>query len=194
MLHHAIGHITRLLNGYLKGVFDLPQDVAVMSGILDQDGSLETQIHNKLVVSLVNIEKEQAPAAFIRHSSKETGLTSIGFSPIHLNAYVLVSAYYPGSNYSEALKFISYAALFFQGNPIFTHENSPDLDVNIEKIVMDIENLNLRDLSSLWSVISGRYLPSIVYKMRIITLDSRGIGKQVTSLTDVDSSAGFSDR
>ncbi|SCY15396.1 DUF4255 domain-containing protein [Desulfoluna spongiiphila] len=194
MLHHAIEHITGSLNGYLRGVFDLPQDVAVMSGILDQDGSIEAQIHNKLVVSLVNIEKEQVPAAFIRQGSKETGLTNIGFPPIHLNAYVLVSAYFPGSNYAEALKFISYAALFFQGNPVFTRENSPELNGDIEKLVMDIENLNLRDLSSLWSVISGRYLPSIVYKMRIITIDSRGIGKQVTSLSGVDSSAGQSHR
>jgi len=188
MLHHAMQHITASLNRYLKGRFDLPQDVAVMSGILDQDGAVETQIHNKLVVSLVNLEKEQVPAAFIRHGSEETGLTSIGFPPIHLNAYLLVSAYFPGSNYAEALKFISYAALFFQGNPVFTRENSPDLEGDIEKIVMDIENLNLRDLSSLWSVVSGRYLPSIVYKMRIITLDSRGIGKQVTELSGTDPS------
>lgn len=188
MLHHAMQHITASLNRYLKGRFDLPQDVAVMSGILDQDGAVETQIHNKLVVSLVNLEKEQVPAAFIRHGSEETGLTSMGFPPIHLNAYLLVSAYFPGSNYAEALKFISYAALFFQGNPVFTRENSPDLEGDIEKIVMDIENLNLRDLSSLWSVVSGRYLPSIVYKMRIITLDSRGIGKQVTELSGTDPS------
>ncbi|VFQ45369.1 DUF4255 domain-containing protein [Desulfoluna butyratoxydans] len=188
MLHHAMQHITASLNRYLRGRFDLPQDVAVMSGILDQDGAVETQIHNKLVVSLVNLEKEQVPAAFIRESSRETGLTSIGFPPIHLNAYLLVSAYFPGSNYAEALKFISYAALFFQGNPVFTRENSPDLEGDIEKIVMDIENLNLRDLSSLWSVVSGRYLPSIVYKMRIITLDSRGIGKQVTELSGTDPS------
>jgi len=191
MLHHAIGYITRSLNGYLKGVLDLSEDVAVMSGLVGPDGYVLAQIHDKLAVSLVNIEKEPIPATFTRHSSKETGITGIGFPPLHLNAYVLISAYYPGSNYSEALKFISYAALFFQGKPIFTHENAPGLNGDIEKIVMDVENLNLRDLSRLWCAVSGRYHPSILYKMRMITIDSKGITKRVAGTAGVDSSAGF---
>lgn len=191
MLHHAIGHITRCLNGYLKGLFDLPEDVAVISGIVEQDGSVESQIHNKLVVTLVNIEKEPVPSTFARHGSGGAGISTLGFPPLHLNAYVLISANYPGTNYGEALKFISYAALFFQGNPIFSHENMPDMDDGIEKIVMDIENLNLRDVSSLWGVISGKYLPSILYKMRMITVDSHGVGKRVVNLSGVDASTGF---
>ena len=191
MLHHAMGHITAALNGYLKGQFDLPEDVAVISGILDQDGSVASQIHNKLVVSLVNIEKDPLPSTFTRHSALETGLTTVGFPPLHLNAYVLISAHYPGGNYMEGLKFISHAALFFQGNPIYTHANAPDLYEGIEKIVMDMENLHLRDMSSLWSVLSGRYLPSILYKMRMITMDAGGVTKQVSSTKGVDNTSGF---
>lgn len=191
MIHHAMGDITRYLNGYLKGIFDLPEDVAVISGIVGQDGAVEAQVHNKLVVSLVNIEKEQIPSTFTRHSSGDTGITSIGFPPLHLNVYVLISANYPGINYAEALKFISYTALFFQGNPVFTHEKMPDLNENLGKITMDIENLNLRDLSSLWSIVSGKYLPSILYKMRMIILDSRDISKRVLDMTAVDSTSGF---
>lgn len=191
MIHDAVGHITRYLNLYLKGLFNLPEDAAVVAGLVEQDGSVEPHVHNKLVVSVVNIEKEALPATFSRSASSDNTLATIGFPPIHLNVYLLISANYPGKNYTEALKFISHAALFFQGNPIFTHENTPDMAPSLSKITMDIENLNMRDLSSLWSVVSGKYLPSILYKMRMITLDSREIKAQVHTMVEADNRSGF---
>lgn len=191
MIHQAVEHITRYLNLYLKSLFDLPEDVAVVAGLVEQDGSVEAHVANKLVVSVVNIEKEALPSTFSRSTSSDHAITTIGFPPVHLNVHLLISANYPGKNYTEALKFISYAALFFQGNPIFTHENTPDMSDDLSKITMEIENLNMRDLSSLWSVISGKYLPSILYKMRMITLDSREIKAQVRTMTGADNSSGF---
>jgi len=40
-----------------------------------------------------------------------------------------------------------------------THQNTPDLDNRIDKLTMDIENLNIKDLSSMWTILSGKYLP-----------------------------------
>ena len=193
MIHDAVQHITKYLNLYLKSLFDLPEDVAVVAGLVEQDGSVEAQVFNKLVVSVVNIQKEAASSTFshAHTTSPANTVVTVGFPPVHLNIHLLISANYPGKNYAEALKFISYAALFFQGNPVFTHENTPDMAPSLSKLTMEIENLNMRDLSSLWSITSGKYLPSILYKLRMVTLDSRVIKGQVPAMTQADSQSGF---
>ena len=84
----------------------------------------------------------------------------------------MVAACFNGGNYPEALKLISHAVSYFQRQPYFDHQNSPDLDKRISKLALDIENLNVQDLSSLWGVLSGKYLPSVLYKVRMVSFDS----------------------
>ena len=179
MIHHAVGHIVRQLNTYLKGQFDLPEDVAVLSGLVEQDGAVDPRIYNKLVFTLVNVEKEAFSSPCVREMPSLGGRVTVRSAPLHLAVLLLVSANFPGTNYEEALKFISHAALFFQGNPVFTRENAPDLPPGIERLTLEIENLEIRDLSSLWSILSGKYLPSIQYRMRLVTLDPQMIRKEV---------------
>ena len=149
-----------------------------VSSILEQDGTLVPNINNKLVLFLVNIEKDTSAGQQPNGAGLLGGARGVGYPPVHLNLYVMIAAHFPGRNYREALKFVSGAIAFFQGNPVFTHQNSPDLDRRIQRLVMDIENLSLQDLSHLWGVLSGKYLPSVLYKMRMVTVDSgdlRGI-------------------
>ena len=53
----AINHIASHANQYLMRAFDLHEDVVVVSDILEQDDTVATYVDNKIVVSLVNIEK-----------------------------------------------------------------------------------------------------------------------------------------
>ena len=64
MIHQAVEHVTRYLNLYMKSLFNPPEDVAVVAGLVEQDGSVEPHVHNKLVVGVVNIEKEALPSTF----------------------------------------------------------------------------------------------------------------------------------
>jgi hypothetical protein len=57
MIDTAINHIASNENQYLMRAFDLHEDVVVVSNILEQDGAVATHVDNKIVVSLVNIEK-----------------------------------------------------------------------------------------------------------------------------------------
>ena len=67
----------------------------------------------------------------------------------------------------------------FQRNPVFDHQNTPDLDRRIYQLALDIENLNAKDLSSLWSILSGKYLPSILYKVRMLSFAADDIKAQI---------------
>ena len=95
----------------------------------------------------------------------------------------MFTSYFSGNNYQEGLKFISSTISYFQSQPVFDHSNSPGLSGNIDRLILDIENLNMSDLSSLWSILSGKYLPSIMYKVRMVTYDSGAVIKQSSALT-----------
>jgi len=187
MVDSALNHITAQLNQFLKNMFDLTEDVVVLSNILEQDGNVGPQVNNKLVLFLVNIEKDAVPGRINNGSLVGSGRAVESYPPIFLNLYVMVAAHF--NKYSEALKFISNAIGFFQRRPLFDHQNSPDLDRRIDRLVLDIENLDIKDLSTLWGVLSGKYLPSILYKVRMVTFDSGDIKTQIPTFKQPQTSA-----
>ena len=182
MIDAAITHIAKELNQYLKRSFALSEDIVVVSNILEQDGTVAAHVNNKVVVFLVNIEKDSVPFRPMGGVSGAIDRTLMSSPPIFLNLYLMFAGYFSGSNYQEGLKFISTTIGFFQGQPMFDHHNSPDLDNNIDKLILDIENLDMRDLSTLWGVLSGHYLPSVLYKVRMISIDSGAVRREITSV------------
>jgi hypothetical protein len=173
MIYAAVSHISSQLNQFMRRSFDLAEDVVVMSNILEQDGTLAPNINNKLVVSLVNVTKETTPV----RSPQAGNLTKIATAPppLFMNLYVMIAAHFSAGNYAESLKFLSNTVSFFQRQPMFDHQSTPDLDRRIDKLVLDIENLDTQDLSSLWGILSGKYLPSVLYRVRMVCFDTNDI-------------------
>ncbi len=188
MINAAVSHITSCLNQYLKNTFDLNENIVETANLLDQDGSVATNVSDKLVVSLVNIEKDKTFNNFVTSSPTSTKNAITRYPPLNLNFYLMFAAHFSSKNYDEALKFLSHTISFFQKNPVFNRQNTPDLDSCIEKLLLDIENLSIRDLSSLWSILSGKYLPSVLYKVRMVTFNSDDIVARVPISTDLETS------
>ena len=112
--------------------------------------------------------------------------STVSNPPIYVNLYLMFASYFSGSNYQEGLKFISNTIHYLQGQSVFDQHNSPQLDPNINKLVMDIHNLDITDLSNLWGVLSGKYLPSVLYKVRMVTVDTNAVKDQVPAITKTD--------
>jgi hypothetical protein len=188
MIDTSITVIADRLNQYLRNAFDLPEDVVVVSNILEQDGTVAPHIDNKIVAFLVNIEKDSSVGN--RSGQRYTGAirNPSGYPPLRLNLYLMFAASFGGKNYPESLKFISNTISFFQRSPVFDHQTTPELDRRVDKLVLDMENISFRDLSSLWGVLSGKYLPSVLYKVRMLTFDSSDIKGAIPSLRETDSS------
>jgi hypothetical protein len=175
MLEAAIGLLAAQLNQALRGAFQLSEDLVVVTNLVGVDGSAPVSAANKLVIFLANIEREtmvasQGMRAAVGGGDRDSVAQT---SPaVHLNLMLMFAANFGGGKYTEALKFISATIAFFQGRSLFDHHNSPDLDPRIERIVLDMENLNVAELSNLWGILGGKYVPSILYRVRMITFDS----------------------
>jgi len=170
--------------------FGLNEDVVVVSNILEQDGTVATHVNNKIVVSLVNIEKESVPLNNVGHAPATAIRRTVSNPPIYVNLYLMFASYFSGGNYQEGLKFISNTIHYLQGQSVFDQHNSPELDRNISKLVMDIHNLDITDLSNLWGVLSGKYLPSVLYKVRMVTVDVGAVKDQIPSVTKPSATMG----
>lgn len=184
MIHAAISHLAFQLNQQLKSNFQLIEDMAVVSNLVELDGRVAQGATNKLVLTLANIEKDTLPSrqnASTRGRDDRILQTS---APLFVNIYVMLSANFGEGNYTEGLKYISHAIAFFQQYPMFDQLSSPGLDERIERLVLDIENLPMAELNNLWSLLGGRYLPSMYYKVRMMTIDARALTGQVPVITE----------
>ncbi len=178
MINLAIQLLAEQLDQHLRRIYDLTEDTVVVSNLLEVDGSVVPDINNKLVMFLANIEKDSVsvrPAGAQEWGERITQHNAA----LNFNLYVMMTANFAGNNYPEALKFLSSTISFFQRYPVFNHQTTPEMDKRIEKLVLDVENLSIQDLSNLWSSLGGKYMPSILYRVRMVTFDSDAVvGRQ----------------
>lgn len=186
MLEAAVGLIAAQLNQALRSAFQLSEDLVVVTSLVDVNGGAPVNATNKLVIFLANIERETVVAAHgVRAAVAGGDRDAIAqtSAAVHLNLMLMFAANFGGGKYTEALKFISATIAFFQGRARFDHHNSPDLDPRIERLVLDIENLSVAELANLWGILGGKYVPSVLYRMRMITIDSGQITHLVPRIT-----------
>jgi len=183
MIASAIDHIASELNLHLMRATGLNEDVVVVSNVLEQDSSVASHVNNKIVVSLVNIEKDSMPYSQLQANNGNASRSVVRNPPLYFNLYLMFASYFSGNNYQEGLKFISNTISYFQGQSVFDQQNSPELNSGIDKLILDIENLDINSLSNLWGILSGKYLPSVLYKVRMVTIDSNAVKTQTTSLS-----------
>jgi hypothetical protein len=179
MIAAAVGSIASQLNQSLRRSFRVAEDLVVVSNLTEPDGTPVSQVANKLALFLVNIERDAMPYPQGAGPASLAGRVAQRNAPVHLNLMLMFAATFSGSNYPEALKFISHTIAFFQSRPVLDHQNTPELDARIDRLVLDLENLTVTDLSNLWGILRGTYLPSVLYRMRMVTIDAGQLSGQV---------------
>lgn len=124
-----------------------------------------------IFMSLINVEENRVsrdPHNYLRNG------TEILLKNPAMNLYltVLFTSVRPEGGYGLALQGLQQVIGFFQNKYVFDHTNTTNLDPEIEKLILEMISLNLEQLQQLWSMLGGKYHPSVAYKMRMITIDS----------------------
>ena len=173
MIQNVIPIIGSQLNEYLKNSFGEIEDRVVVTSVANSSGASSIEIDNKIMITLINVEEEK----LIRN----TGYNQFGGTnpSIYINLYVLFAANFPENNYREGLRFLSAVIYFFQGQHTFNPQNTPSLPSEVEKITVEIINLEFAVLSNIWSMLGGKYLPSIVYKFRMLNFNQYAMNEEI---------------
>ncbi len=169
MIDSALTQVASQLNEFLRRHANVTYDIVKVTNLVELNGNVVPDTDNKMLLFLVNVERETASFT----AGPGRGATVARFAeatpPLHLNLAVMAAANFSGRHYPDALKFLSNTVSFFQRTPVFDHANTPDLDGRIDRLVLEIDSMDTNDLSNLWGILGGKYVPSILYKMRMVT-------------------------
>lgn len=178
MIDKALTFLLDELNRFLASRGPGGEPLAVLSSLSSPDGATPSGIDNKLVMTLLGIEKEGAAATAslpVRERTAAAGAGSAppGFArlaaPLPLNLNVIVAASF-GSQYREALKVLSAAIGFFQARPLYSPQNSPALPAGIDRLSVELVSCDMAMLGNVWTILGANALPSAMYKVRMLSV------------------------
>lgn len=188
MINNALKFICEELNKYLvtKNLEDPTfTDFVKLDNVTKaQDGTPgNTALQKNAIISLVNIEEDRVSKSQ-RNYEKINDRIHYANPKIHLNLYCLISVNH--TTYETSLKWLSYIIQFFQHKNVFDYQNSPKLyTYDLEKLVFDMHPLNFEQVNHLWGTLGGKYLPSVMYKIRVVVISEDHVDMEALPVTKI---------
>lgn len=140
-------------------------------------------VENSLVLSLVNIEEEHLAISKSR-VIREAHSSLYVSPPLHLNLYIIFSANI--NDYAESLKQLTWVLRFFQARDAFNKQNSPKLHEDIDLLHLKLHPINFEQAFSFWGAMGGKYIPSVLYKMRMVTIDQKVVTQDAPPIKEIE--------
>lgn len=178
--------IRQKLNEAFRNADPRNEDWVILSNIVDQEGQAYEQAKDKVVMFLANIKYETIISTYNPTVATKSSQYAMITPPLYIDLFLLFFANFNDKNYPEGLGVISKTISFFQQNPLFTRENLPGLDDEIDKLTFEMVNLEMTDLNYLMGMIGAKYLPSIYYKVRVIPFRSGAMRGQAPPVHGVE--------
>ncbi len=183
MLHTSLSFLTNELNEFLKLRTGTSDERVFLTSVATESSGLKIP-DKSLGLSLMNIEEERVFKDQKTSYVNKHGIAEHLNPEIKLNLYILISANFQDNDssntddYVEGLKQLSYAISFFQSKNVFTLDNSPGMmeyDADMIKLVVELYSYSFEQLYNFWTVVGAKYLPSVLYKVRLITFQERAV-------------------
>lgn len=196
MIDTALDFLTDEINAYLvlkNGPSTSVPFEIVLTNVATETGGWAIP-KRTLGLSLINIEEERVFKDQRTVFKNEAGDFEHYNPELKLNLYILISANFaigedgsPGTGiYSEGLKQLSYVISFFQGKNVFTPDNSPALEPTIQKLIVELYSGSFEQQYNFWTVVGAKYLPSVLYKVRMLIYQEKRLVDQQPPITSMD--------
>lgn len=189
MIDLALGLVVQRLNSHLTARYGVSDELVSIAPLVDAEGKPTADARNRLVIFLTNIAQDSTPRAA---AGSRGSVQMMQAQPIHLDIYFMLASAYDAETYSEGLKLISSALTYFQANPVMTPRNTPDMPQGLSQLSLDIANLKVEEMGQMWGNLGGRYVPSVMFKMRSVMIDAGAVSEVVPLITRPGQSASQS--
>jgi hypothetical protein len=162
MLDQVLTCLCGRLEQALQAAHGRSEAWVALAGPAEPDGSTSEALRNRIAVGLVALQ-ESAASAFNRPGSGEG--RQMAAPPLRLDAVIVIAAHFTGADYPLGLEMLSRVIVFFHGNPVFSHSDTPDLPPAIERLSVQFANLSLSDTALLLPP-AVRAMPFALYQVR----------------------------
>lgn len=176
MIDLVVKIVASELNEFFRLKFGIKEDRVIISNLVNQDGSPSVKDENRIILSLILIQEEKIVSYVNQGVSK----------PVYLNLYLLFSASFNEKLNTDALKFLTAVISFFQNKHTFNPQNTSNLSEGIDRLTFEITNQSIQEQSNLWSTLGAKYMPSILYKVRVIKIDENMLGPEIIDVSKSD--------
>lgn len=140
--------------------------------------------NNTIALSLLNIEEELSIRNATVQKQVIDGKVYKQDPAVNINLQIIFIANFQ-NDYINELNYITKVIEFFQQKPSFTATNTKGLDeLKIDTLTFKLNTLPLDEQHNIWSLIGSKYMPSVVYKIGMITIQN---DKQLTDTSIVKS-------
>lgn len=156
-----------------------------LSNVAWNDNENTTNTRNDVAdafITLVNVEEDrisQPQKKVIRRGADVEYMNP----KVYLNLYLLFSV--NATSYIESLKKLSLIIQFFQYTKVFTKNSNPSLPDDVDELIFDLYSLSFMDLNNLWGILGAKYLPSVVYKLRLVVISENFSEGSAPILTEI---------
>ena len=156
-----------LANQFAQNSFD--SFSVVVDKLVNRDGksTLDPRL-NQVVITLLDIQEER---------TVQRSRTSQPSAPYHLNLMLLLSVHEreeqrDQQDYLKGMEYLDAVLGFFQQYPTFTPLTHPNLPTSVQYLQFELANENLRENSYIWTMTGAKHAPSVLYKVRSVSLGS----------------------
>ncbi len=168
MIDQALQLVRDRLNDHLRVRFAVAEDLVSLSPLTDAEGKPALDARNRLALFLVNIARDPVP-----RGPRGQGVASVTQPlPLHMDVYFMVASGHDADLYPEGLKLVTAALMFFQSQPVFSPQTTPDMPQGLTQLTVEISNMALEEIGQIWSNLGSRYVPSVMFKMRSVMIDA----------------------
>ena len=187
MINETLKFISDEVNSYLSLKLGINTDPRLILGnvskAMDNDVPGVNSLANRAILSLVNVEEDRVAKQQENYTKTDSGIIYKN-PPTYINLYILFVV--NRTEYTDSLKWLAYIIQFFQYQNVFTPISHPSLDEKIEKLIVDLYTLNFEQINHLWSTMGGKYIPSVLYKVRQITINEDAVVSGGGFITEID--------
>ena len=182
LLNKTLVFLKKKVKDYDGSLTDIIE-ITNISTLNDGDEFLESTV--PIVLSVVNIKEDRVarnPNLYFKNNESDPIEVHKHTNPAqHLTISLLFTAYNKDrAKYLNGISKLEHVIRCFQEKHVFylddngNEVNSPDTE-NHRKIVLDLESLKISELNQLWSMLGNKYMPSVLYKMRLTTIQNENV-------------------
>lgn len=138
-----------------------------ISNLSDDDESLTS--NSPIILSVINMEEDKvarSPQVYLPNSNNNSPAERYNNPAQHFITSILFTAYnkeQTNGKYLDGISKLEHVIRCFQENRVFMLNGTT-------KLILDLESLKISELNQLWSMLGNKYMPSVLYRMRMITI------------------------